>query len=456
MRSRALDQTGSSAKNDAAILAAGLQSELDKFSLVPLVLAEDPEVQSLLAGNATGAATINNLNRRLEGLAKQTDAAAIYLMDRNGLSLAASNWRLPESFVGSIYDFRPYFKLAMVNGSSTQFALGTVSRKPGLYIAQRVGPPDKPTGIVAVKVEFDTLEANWRASTEGVFVTDRDGVVLIASNDDWRFKLSPGRNPSDRTAETNRQQFGIEKLEPLGLSGLPDKQDLVAAPLLDTEQPITLDGWILHLLVDPSPSVSASVANGRLSLLGGALLAGSILAGLLFFRRKREIEAEANVAARTRALREQLSQANRLATLGQVSAGVAHEINQPLAAARIFAENGVRLLNSGNDQAASENFSQIVSLTERIGIITDELRRFSRKQVSEPRAMSIGEALNGALLLLHDRIHTLATKLDLPASDDLAIQVRAEHVRLEQVLVNLLQNALDATGIGGEVKLSIT
>ena len=89
MRVQALEETRAAADGQAAILAAGLESELNKFTLVPRVLAADPDVAELLGGNA-GQRDL--LNRRLEALAQQTRAAAIYLMDARGLTLASSNW----------------------------------------------------------------------------------------------------------------------------------------------------------------------------------------------------------------------------------------------------------------------------------------------------------------------------------------------------------------------------
>lgn len=452
MQMRAIEETGSLARNDAAILSAGLQSELDKFNLVPLVLAEDPQVQRLLAGDASGRGV---MNRRLETLARQSNAAAIYVMDSRGEALAASNWQLPASFVGSNYRFRKYFQAAMQEGSATQFALGTVSRQPGLYIARRVGPATDPIGIVAVKVEFDALEASWREATDGVFVTDRDGIVLIASNEDWRFRAADPAAMDSRDAEEDRKQFGISSIRPLSIRPAADLGKVVAIPMLDTRQPIALDGWVLHLLVDPSPRVEAAIANGRLLLLSALAVIAALFAGWLYLRRQRRIAANAALAERTRTLREQLTQANRLATLGQVSAGVAHEISQPVAAARVFAENGTRLIAAGNTDSASLNFSKIIELTERIGRITGELRRFSRRQVSEPKAMQVDQAIGGALLLLRDRIDSLGVTIVMPDAGATAVTVQAEHVRLEQVLVNLLQNAIDATGKGGRIVIGI-
>ncbi len=438
-------------RNDAAILVAGLQAELDKFSVAPLVLAGDPEVRALLVD---GGADARHLDRRFEALAAQTRAAAIYLMDRNGETLAASNWRLPSTFVGSNYRFRRYFTDAIATGSGTQFALGTVSRKPGLYIAQAVRAEGRTIGIVAVKVEFDELERSWREATPGVFVTDGSGVVLLASNDAWRFHTTRPDLAASRDHTLDNRQFGTERLEPLELdTRSADRR--TAVPLIDSNLPIALPGWRLHLLVDPGERISAARAGLRLYVLLAAAVLGALLVTAVVLRNRRERIAERLVADRTHSLREQLGQANRLALLGQITAGVGHEINQPVAAARVYAENGVRLLDRGRVDEARTNFGRIVGIAERIGAITDELRRFGRRGAAESGLMPIGQPIDGAILLLHDRILRSSVALTLPEGDQRAIRVRAEPVRLEQVLVNLLQNALDATPPGGSIALSI-
>ncbi len=452
MYARALAQEKAVAGDDAAILAAGLRSELDKVSLLPITLSGDLQVGETLARNA-GQTRL--LDIRLENLAKRSGAAAIYVMDGDGLTVAASNWNQPDSFVGSNYAFRSYFRDAANRGSSTEFALGTVSRRPGLYIAHRVGPATKPLGVVAVKIEFDALEESWRKATNGVFVTDATGVVLLATDARWRFRLTGDAAAKVRDAAQDRQRFGLARLEPLVLArpqGAGERA-IVEAPLFDTLQPISPDGWTLHLLVDPGPRAVAAIASGRLAV---ALALASTIAlafALFFVRRRRQALQETEIAQRTRTLREQLSQANRLATLGQISAGVGHEIGQPVAAMRVFAENGEKLIARGRADEASANFREIVGLADRLGLITAELRRFSRRQPAPRRLVRIGEIVDSALLLLRDRIASMDVALDLPLAQDLDIAVVAEHVRLEQVLVNLLQNALDAVGDGGAIAI---
>lgn len=450
MRASALDEAENAARNEAAILAAGLESELDKFSLVPLVLARDPQVQSLMAGDSTQQ---NGLNQRLQHIATQTGAAVIYLMNRDGLTLAASNWNRPDSFVGSDYGFRSYFRGARTSGVATEFALGTVSRRPGLYIARRVDGSAGPVGVVAIKVEFNQLEASWAKATSGVYVTDPDGIILVTSNPAWRFNTTRLIPPEARDPQQDLRQFGKAKLPRFDLG--EDSARAIAPALIESRQPVKPLDWNLHLLSDPSTSLAAAKANGRLLFLMLLVLAAAIAGMAAFGVRRREARAEALLDERTERLRDQLQQANRLATLGQITAGVGHEIRQPVAAIRILAETGERLGERGAHDEAAANFSQIVALSDRIGTITDELRRFSRRGDREPRQVPLRQVVDGALLLLRDRLAQLDIDLSLPPDSALDLIVRGEHVALEQVLVNLLQNAFDATGYGGRVAIDI-
>jgi two-component system, NtrC family, C4-dicarboxylate transport sensor histidine kinase DctB len=451
LRAAALNEARVKAQNEAAILAAGLESELDKFSLVPLVLARDPQVQSLMGG---ARAQQVGLNRRLEQLARQSGAAVIYLMDRDGLTLAASNWNRPDSFVGSVYGFRRYFVDARASGVATEFALGTVSRRPGLYIARRVDGASGPAGVVAIKVEFDPLEANWAKTTSGVYVTDADGVILVTSKPAWRFNATRPVARGQRDEQQDLRQFGRAKLPRLDpRSG----SSLGAAPaLIESRRPVAPVNWTLHLLSDPATSLAAAKANARLLFLSLVVLVAAVSALAYFAVRRREARAEALLNERTGRLRDQLQQANRLATLGQITAGVGHEIRQPVSAIRILAETGERLGQRGAHDEANTNFSRIAALTERIGTITDELRRFSRRGVFEPRPVPLRQVVDGALLLLRDRVAQLDIDLVLPPAAALDLIVRGEHVALEQVLVNLLQNAFDAAGNGGRVAIDVS
>jgi two-component system C4-dicarboxylate transport sensor histidine kinase DctB len=452
-RVSALEETRAAATSQAAILAAGLESELNKFSLVPRVLAVDPEVAGLLGGQAGGR---DVLNRRLAALARQTKASAIYLMDARGTTLAASNWDRPDSFIGANYGFRDYFRGALAGGTASEFALGTVSRRPGLYLSERVGPADAPRGVVAVKVEFDSLEAKWRSAEDGVFVTDAGGIVLLASDPQWRFRVAASATGAARPRDPERDamQFGVAEPRPIELPA--SRGGAQPLTMIEKIQPIAPVGWELHLLADPAPRLSVAIANARLAGVIVLVLAGLAGAAAWLWQRQRLVRAAADVAAQTATLREQLQQANRLATLGQITAGLGHEIRQPLAAMRAYAENGLRLLEGDRRAEAATNFDRIAQLAGRIGEITAEQLHFSRRSPEAPREIRLGEVIDGSLLLLRDQLRQHSLTLELPAAEAAATTVRARHVQLEQVLVNLLQNAVQACPPEGKITLAIT
>jgi two-component system, NtrC family, C4-dicarboxylate transport sensor histidine kinase DctB len=466
------------ASASAALHAAVLRSELDKQRALPLVLADDADLEAALASRSP--ARLDALSRKLEALGVQARAAAVYVIATDGVTAAASNWRLPTSFVGSNYGFRPYFAEALRRGYAEQFALGTVSRKPGLYLARRVDGPAGPLGVVVVKLEFDGVEAAWRAIGEPAFVVDRQGLALITSQPEWRFLAREPLSRAKREALRAQGQYGAATFAPLPLrataGGVARTDTPRADRLIETRLPEVAPGWTLHLLSTARPAEQAAAAARWITILVWMLLSAAVL--WLWLRRRRirlaalrdreaRLELERRVEARTleltdanralsheveerqrtetrlRSLQADLVQANKLASLGQIAAGVAHEINQPVATIRANADNGLLLIARGRPEAAGETFSAIVAMTERIGRITDELRAFSRKADGRVEPTLVTEVIDGSVLLTASRSRRQEARL-VRQGEAAGLSVLGERVRLEQVLVNLLQNAFEA------------
>jgi two-component system C4-dicarboxylate transport sensor histidine kinase DctB len=469
------------ASTASTLHAAVLRSELERHRSLPMVLAQNPDLAAVLTRpDATGAA---RLSRKFEILARDVRAAAIYALDAEGRTLAASNWRLPTSFVGSSYRFRPYYYEAMRDGQATFFALGTVSGRPGLYLSRRVdGPAGQPLGVIVAKVEFDALEADWRASGEPTYVTDADGVVVITTVPAWRFRTTQPLSADLRRRLAETQTAGSTVPGPLpfntaGTDLVRISSDIPEGLYAAASDPIPDIGWQVNLLSPSGDDISRAVASARwLGAMTVALLAA--LTGILLRRRQRaramaseaeqaRIELERQIDLRTTELRsandqlnheiderrrletvrqdlqDELIQANKLATLGQIAAGVAHEINQPVAAIRTHADSASVQLRREDTEGALRSLANIDRLTERVGVITDELRAFSRKTRSGTVAVGVDSAIDGALLLVAGRLREKGIRLERhPAPAGLA--VKAERNRLEQVVLNLLQNAIEA------------
>ncbi|WP_423142335.1 sensor histidine kinase [Parablastomonas sp. CN1-191] len=468
---RAAEAEGLREAHELSVTNAALfDSELQKFRLLPTVLAQYPDVVRLL-GSAGGSPAA--VNAQLELLAQRTGAAAIYVIEPRGRTLSASNWRTPASFVGQNYAFRPYFNDAIRRGNAEVFALGTVSGRPGLFIASRVGDAAAPAGVIVVKIEFDRIERAWAAQKGTSFVSDRHDIVIVSGRSDWRFHTLRPLPPAERAAIERARLFDASPLAPLPAALTADGARSGGVRYARAVTPLTLAGARLDALVPLQGALQAARARAAIAVL---MLLAALAAVALWFVRQRERlalqraaqrELEARVVERTAELRdandalrqeaalrrrseerfrqsrEELAQANRLATMGQVSAGVAHEINQPVAAIRTFAENARAFLSSGAVDRAGGNLDQIVSLTQRIGRITGELRSFSRRRTLPTGPVDLAEGVASALLLVQYRATGTGTVIDNAIAADVP-RVVGDRVRIEQVFVNLVQNALDA------------
>jgi len=440
---RGLDALVHDAGATARLQVAVLQSELDKQRSVPVILAEDSDVVRSLTDPSPDRSLA--ISRKLARLQAETHSAVIYVVNDAGSTLSASNFALPTSFVGSNYSFRDYFRQALSDGQAEQFALGTVSRRPGLYLAHRVESGGRALGVVVVKVEFDTVEQAWARANNATFVTDAAGNVLITSQPSLRFHKGPA-----------------------------PARDQIAAVL-----PAPGQDWKLNLISSRQDVIHGARGATLTAAMGELLI---IFAVAWLWRRQKLIQERAaaesryreklehNVAVRTQELsatntrlsqeirdRQQaeqrlnrlqadLVQANKLASLGQITAGVAHEINQPLATLRVLAENALAVLGKGKakaDPLVTENLGNIVRMSERIGHITGELRTFSRKGEAETEPVVLKDTVESSILLNQSRLRDNRVGLERDNIDP-ALQVMAGRIRLEQVLVNLLQNACEA------------
>lgn len=484
-------------RTEINLKAALLRSVLERPRALPLVLSQDRDVSDALMTRS--ATDIDRLNRKLEALVTGTKAAVIYVTDDRGVAIASSNWQDKTSFVGSDYSFRSYFKDAMANGTGEQFALGSVSNRPGLYITNRVSSDGKPLGVVVVKMEFDQLESDWRDSGRPAFITGRQNVVLITNLPSWRFMTVGALDPTTAAGIRESLQFGGAPLQPLPMQVEPPLVDDVAqvkavlpgggeASFIEMKTDVATTNWVLHYLVPLQPMLGDSVVQAMFVSLA-LFLGASILTALVMWRRQAnlfglaraalaraelerrvrertqdlsrardllqaEVSEHRNTEERLKGVQQELVAANRLAILGQVAAGVAHEINQPLATIRAYAENARTFLDRKKIDTAQENVGLIVDLTQRIATITDELRAFARKGRGVPEPVPLRNVLEGAVVLLKTRFagRIEAISIDLP---DEALTVLGNRIRLEQVFINLFQNALEALQDDADARVEV-
>ncbi|QID17965.1 sensor histidine kinase [Nitrogeniibacter mangrovi] len=456
------------------LYASTVDGALDRYRYLPFVLAMNPAVQTLVRDGGGN----DRVNVYLETVNARAGAAALFVMDIHGQTLASSNWSEPLSFVGQNYAFRPYFRSATAGEAGEFFAIGVTTGRPGYFMSAPIHGPTGILGVAVVKVDLDRLQADWSEGGETVLVSDENGVVFLSSRPNWKYH-SLGPLSADTLAQIRaRRQYNHTRLQPLDYAaphrGVPDAIRIDGDEFIERSHPLSQPGWRLHYL-----SPMAPVREQVLGAVGIATVSTFLLVVFALYLRERRarqrsrdqareamalralstrLQAEVDERRRTehelRSTQDELIQAGKLAALGQMSAAIAHELNQPIAAIRTFTASGERLLELDRREDLAQNLRSVSQLTERMALITGQLKTFARKSEGRNRPVALREPLDAALALLDGQIRAAGVTLTVeePAP---GLTVNGDPVRIEQVLVNLLRNGLDAMKDAPERHLSV-
>lgn len=473
------------------LYASTLESELGRYAYLPSLVAIDDDVLALL--NAPDDTGLRELaTRKLARINVRAGSIRIAVTNTSGQALVSSDrqrMQLPSVQLTRLASSaqRGFF-MASESDDSTDYHFVQPVRRGGHLL-----------GYVAVKINLAPLEVTWvylgeRSQSERLLVLDDNDVVILSSVPDWKYRTE-GRITAQRQAQLDgSRRYPPGTFKPLDMAlkdTLPAGARIVTVPPagskpaavhLALERPVVPLAVRLLALSDPSEVWR----NARHAAWAGAAVAAflSVLALYLLQRRRavkqlfiarNELQRghdnlEREVALRTSELRsanadlerqiverarieDELIQAGKLAALGQMSAGITHEVNQPLTALRALSSNTLRLLKSGRIDAAAENLQAISDVTERLGRMTSRLKTFTRKARAATGPVSLTQAIANVRLLLEHRLKDegVVMQVRVPEAD----RVICDGNRLEQVLLNLASNALDAMAAAESKQLLI-
>lgn len=481
--------------------AVSLEGALDRYEALPWLLALERDLAGLLDQPADPARR-KAANHYLETVQGDAAIAAAFLIDLKGETLAASNWNLPRSFVGQNYAYRPYFREAILGRLGRFYGIGATTGEAGYFLAAPLRVKARVAGAVAIKVSLDAFEQALARSGDRVLLADADGVVFLASRPEWRYHTLAPLDDSVRARLAEARQYAGHPLLPL----------ITGEALADTASPVQITlpqqqserlflqsrnvgrhGWRLVLLASPDEAERAARGAGVAAGFAVAFLIVIVVYYRLRRRRRAELQAadkalraahaelEQRIVERTadlsgkldslkrteailRETRDDAVQAGKLAVLGQMAAGITHELNQPLAALHTLSDNAAALIDLGRLAEARENLELISETISRTGRIITQLKSFARKGPDEKAPVLVRDAIAHALLIVEPRRREIGksgqsggARIEvLPVPEGLS--VFAETVRVEQVLVNLLRNGLDAMADGAtdEALLTVT
>ena len=454
---QALDQIARQGASDLALASDRLTGQLQRYRELAVLVADHPQVRAALAGGDVAEAEVLFLE-----VADKTAAQDILLTTPNGGRLAQARNGVAPIDIGPLVARAAQGALGWGNGRTE------VGPRSFAFAAPVFDERSRIRGSIVVTADLAGIEWDWVGSNPAVFFTDAADRVFITNRSElvfWqRREDGPGLAPADGSdVPFDSYQLGRHEVWQMGWGPyLPQNA-------LHLVRPLPVIGMTGEALVDVAPA-------RRLATLQAAAVAGLCLAfGALLFlaTERRRTLAQANaqlerrVAERTAALsdsnaqlrreaeeREEaqralaraqadLVQAGKLSALGQMSAGLSHELNQPLMAIQSYAENGVQFLGRGKADRAGDNLSRISDLARRMGRIIKNLRAFARQESEPVVRVDVVAVLGSAIEMTMPRLKHAEVTLDY-APPDAPIFVRGGEVRLGQVFVNLISNAVDA------------
>ena len=448
---RFTESTRNRAELRIALYSGNLLAQLRQNAIVPQLLSRDPALIEALTRSDYSLST-----QRLISFVEEIGAASLMLYDIDGRTVAATD----RNRLGASHRQEAYFVDAL-RSNSTVFSV--IPRDTGGYrffYSRRIQEGGTNLGVIAAEVDLQRFERAWAGISDAVIVTDSTGDIIMATEPRWR-GLTESEALSNQTP-----QSAIERAikATADWTALPADAYLQGEAVMRLSSRIPFRGWRIT-----SYTTYASVrekVNGVLALevMGFAILLALTFYALsrrtagraaLFQRESAELRAlnaalQREVAERKRvqqtlAVAEQtLEQSSKLAALGEMSAAVSHELNQPLAAMKTYLAGARLLMQRNRLEEALASFGRIDDLIERMGAITRQLKSYARKGQQQFSPFDMGEALASALSMMEPQLRQRQVQINriLPAEP---VQVMGDRMRIEQVLVNLLRNALDAT-----------
>jgi len=484
------------------VYVSSLENALEKYDFLPKTLELNRDVIRLLQ-HPEDPVLVDTVNHYLEQMNAQAKSSTIFISNLDGNTRAASNWQQPDSFIGDNISFRPYAQDALRGTPGRFYGVGTTRLEPGYFFAHGIYQNGHMLGLATVKVNLENLEKRWVQGADKVMLADEHGVIFLSSMADWKYKTLAPLSPAIVEELNRTRQYYSKQLEAIPF--VSDRQLGNGARVISVREQEHADtppktsssvmtqiklkspqGWTFIYLSD----LAQAKASARAAAAFSCVLLGFFMLLFFYLRQRRaavaqklraredlqhaydnleamveertselnamtqslsqEIEVRSKAEQKLHITQNELFQAGKMAVLGQMSASITHELNQPLTALRTMSDNAVILLERGRLDDARRNLAKISQIAARMGTITGQLKIFARKSTTSLTSVSIPTAISNALFLVERRlqVENVRFTLQLPPEDIFAM---CESNRLEQVLVNLYANALDAMN-GSEVR----
>ncbi|WP_295043419.1 ATP-binding protein [uncultured Paracoccus sp.] len=445
-----------------ALYTGNLLSELQRTAVVPLLLARDPVLIGSLNSN-----DFSSTSARLMASQKEIGAASIRLLDGSGRTVAATD----RYQLGSNNVLSPFYVEALRSRDTVFTVANQGSGGYEFTYSRAVVADGKTLGVIVVGADLSRLERSWAGISDAVAVTDSEGNIILATEPRWRGLTMPEALAVRDAPSAIQRAFQVTA----DWTSTPIDAYVQGRAVMQAETRIPFRGWRMISFTTYASVREQVNAVLALEIMGFAiLLAGTFYAlsrrarsqsvaymresadlRALNMRLTREIAERERMQKELRVAEQTVQQSSKLAALGEMSAGVSHELNQPLAAMKTYLAGARLLLQRGRAEEALSSFQRIDDLIERMGSITRQLKSYARKGGEAVEPVDLRAAVSSALTMMEPQLRSRTIRVirNLPRRP---VMVMADRIRLEQVIINLLRNAVDAVRDRREARIEIT
>lgn len=441
----ALDDLDADAKRRLTQAVDQFEAQISTARILPTVLARNADVVQAVQDGFQDERLKTYLIRTQE----LTGLEAIRIYDRMG-ALAFSS----SAFDASQTPLRTNSLTTARQGALGSELLISDQGRRLIFTRSVIDAETNFIGAVSIEINLEKFDTAFSPRPETILFLDETGQVILSNRPNAILsRVDVGQHqitlPQAAAQDFNRSLTGEIEL----WRDIPFARSNAA--VLVAQQQMPRLAWRAVLLDDIDYALVQARKWGWLAGIGLAFL-GAI--GFAIQQRRKRLVTQLNteqaltseldrrVKRRTYALEEaqhQLVQAEKLAALGQMSAGISHELNQPVAAIQNYTIAAKQLFESGEVATVKANLDEIESQTVRMSRIIRNLRDFSRKDSAPRQPVELGQTARNAVKYLQEQIDTYSIEV-LWIGDGTDLWVNGGAVRLEQVLVNLVSNAVEA------------
>ena len=439
-------------------------SELQKNSIIPQLLVNDQEITKALISR-----DFSLLSEKFSRFINEISIASISLLDKNGSLVAFS---AKENFQKKVS-----YKRFSTDTQNTLETVMSVFRKEdnefGFFYSRPIEDKGNFIGMILIEVDLKKFEKAWMENGDTIIISDSSGIIILSTEPSWKglseeqaFQIKTPENTLKRAYNVTAQWTNLKE----------EDTHLNTQAATRFNENIPLLNWNISSFTNYS-SVREKV--NTILAFEILLLLFLIVFCLYLLNRKNvvrlnlfeeetfqlkelnkrltaEIKQRKQVEKNLVAVEQTLEQHSKLAALGEMSAAISHELNQPLAAMKTYLAGASLLLKRNRPNETVTALMRIDDLIQRMGGITKQLKSFARKNTESFVPLNFNDAFLSALSIMEPQLKQTNVKIETSFASEPVI-IMGDQQRLEQVIINLLRNALDAV-IGveqPEIKMSL-